>query len=100
MEDPSWMNLFISTRTSDPNELRFSGNYLFKEFPTIAPGQWMTVSIPLAAFKPLDPGEGPMERVTPFQLIFSSTAPDRGLVIDRIWVTPDGPGEVTAKDIE
>jgi ferric-dicitrate binding protein FerR (iron transport regulator) len=100
MENPDWLNLFLVTRTREPQELRFAGNFLFKEFPKIPAGRWHTVTIPLAAFRQLPPGTEPLLKVTPFHVILNSTAPDRGLVIDRIWVTPDGPGEVMIRELD
>ena len=94
MDRPNWINVFLVTRTSDPHDPRFSGNYLFDQFPSVEPGRWQTLTFPLGAFKRLHRNAKPLEESVPFQLIFTSTMPDRGLVIDRIWVTPTGSGQV------
>jgi hypothetical protein len=97
MENPDWINVLLVTRTSNPHNPQHSGNYLFNEVPLAAPGQWQTLSIPLAKFKRIHAGEELLDRVVPYLLTFSAPAPDRGLVIDRVWVTPDGPGSVTVR---
>jgi hypothetical protein len=100
MERPNWINALIVTRTSDPDEPHHSGNYVFKDFPWVEPGQWQTLSIPLAQFERIHRGDVRLEEVVPYKLGFFSGTPDRGLVIDRIWITPDGPGKVELKAIE
>jgi hypothetical protein len=42
----------------------------------------------------------PGERELPFELLFSSKDNDLSLVIDRIWVTPDGPGTFQVRNAE
>jgi hypothetical protein len=49
----------------------------------------------LASFRKLSAGPEKLEHVVPYHVIFNSTEPDRGLIIDRLWITPDGPGEVS-----
>jgi ferric-dicitrate binding protein FerR (iron transport regulator) len=100
MDNPNWVNVLLVTRTSDPHDPRFSGNYLLKEFPSIGAGLWQTLSVPLAHFERIHSGTVPLEEVVPYKLTFFSDAPDRGLVIDRIWVTPDGPNEVVLQKVE
>jgi hypothetical protein len=100
VQNPKWVNVLLVTRTSDPHEPRFSGNYLFKDFPQVAPGQWQTLSVPLARFQRIHRGAVPLAEVVPYKLTFFSDPPDRGLVIDRIWVTRDGPGDVELQDVE
>lgn len=100
MEHPKWLNLLLVTRTSDPHEPHFSGNYFFRDFPWVEPGQWQTLSVPLAQLQRAHRGDVPIEEVIPYKLTFFSDTPDRGLVIDRIWVTPDGPGEVVLQGTE
>lgn len=100
IDNPKWMNVLLVTRTSDPHEPHFSGNYLFRDFPSLTPGRWQTLSIPLAQFQRIHAGDVPVEDVVPYKLTFFSDGKDRGLVIDRIWVTPDGPGEVVLKTLD
>jgi hypothetical protein len=88
------VNVLLVTRTTDPHDPRFSGNYLFKDFPRVTPGQWQTLSIPLSRFQRIHPGAVPLDEVVPYKLTFFSDAVDRGLVIDRMWITTDGSGDV------
>jgi ferric-dicitrate binding protein FerR (iron transport regulator) len=100
MDRPSWLNLFLITRTRDIEDPQFSGNFIFKEFPKLEPGQWVTISIPLQKFRKLHSGPATIDELVPYRVIFNATAPDRGLVIDRMWVTPDGPGEVQIQEVK
>lgn len=99
VENPKWVNVLLVTRTADPHDPRFSGNYLFKDVPRVAAGQWQMVSIPLARFERIHSGVVPLDEVVPYKLTFFSDAVDRGVVIDRMWVTPDGLGEVEVKTL-
>ena len=98
MERPDWLNVFIIVR--EPNG-PFAGNYLFNKpvFRRRA-GQWQTITIPLSEFKKAgsEKGESLPTHLIPFLVLFSSDN-DRGLVIDRIWVTRGGPGAVEFKDL-
>lgn len=96
MQTPRWFNVLLSTRTTDGDPPAFASNYIFDKVPwhTVKPGKWYTLSIPLTKFKRLSPGKQAFVGEVPFQIIFSSEEPDRGLVIDRMWVTRDGRGKV------
>jgi hypothetical protein len=94
------VNVFLVTRTADPNDPRFSSNYLFNQFSKITPGKWETVSIPLSLFQSQNRGAKPLEESVPFKLIFTSTEPNRLLLVDRIWVTRGGSGQVEVRDAE
>ena len=96
---PKWINVFLQTRTADPRDLRFSANYLFNKLPSIPPGRWHTATIPLTEFERLAGGNPALEELVPFKLMINSDT-DRGLVVDRIWVTSDGPGKVEVKALE
>lgn len=100
MERPKWINLLIVTRTSDRHDPHYSGNYLFKDVPWVEAGQWRTLTVPLARFERIHRGDVPIEEVVPYKLGLFSDAPDRGLVVDRIWITADGPGEVVFQEVE
>jgi ferric-dicitrate binding protein FerR (iron transport regulator) len=102
MARPDWLNFFVICRRFEaqgPNSV----NYLFDglTFWRIKAEQWITVSIPLSQFRPLAsvPGE-PFANQTPYKLLLSAQEPDRGLVIDRMWVTRGGPGRVTYTQVE
>ncbi len=100
METTDWLNAFVITRTKDPRDLRFAGNYLFRDFPMITPGRWQSITIPLASFKRIHVGNESIDELVPYNLIITGAGPHCGLVIDRIWITPDGPGEIKLQDVE
>ena len=89
-----WINVFFATRTTAKEEPRYSGNYLLEDFPKNGGGEWETVTIPLKKLQRIHRGDIPLSDVVPFKLMFVSDAPDRGLVIDRVWITADGPGRI------
>jgi ferric-dicitrate binding protein FerR (iron transport regulator) len=116
LDKPDWFQVFLSTRTGSHvgESLRESQSRLGETRPRAAarpkvatyrfknellwwplkPGQWRTASVPLAAFGRVSDfsEQPPAEGELPFELLFSSKENDLSLVIDRIWVTPDGPG--------
>jgi hypothetical protein len=95
---PAWLNVFLCCRTDDADDPRFAGNYLFNDFPRLVPGRWYTASIPLAKFVRQHRGLEPIDRLVPHRLIFVGGEP--GLVIDRVWVTPEGTGEFELTYVE
>lgn len=102
MDQPGWIDIIICTRTVEGDPPAFSSNYIFNDqdwWPE-QPGTWSTVSIPLSEFRRAAGDRVPIEQVVPFSLVFSSPDGDRGLVIDRIWVTRGGPGVIQTKDVE
>ncbi len=99
-EKRGWINVFLVTRTAASDDARFSGNYLVEDFPKTGSGQWETVTIPLDAFKRIHRGSLALTEVVPFKLMFVSDGPDRGLVIDRVWVTADGPGRMVSHRVQ
>lgn len=102
MQNPDWFNILILTKTADADPPLFAGNYIFDEpgwWPH-EPGAWRTVTIPLKKFRPLPPSQASFENAIPIQVLFSSPEEDRGLVIDRIWVTRGGPGNVVVKAVD
>ena len=96
-----WLNVFMHT---DGGNFREARNSMFilqhGRFPG-AVGEWQTASIPFSRFirKEIDPltgelafiGGAPRDGELVFALFFSGS-PGFDLVIDRIWITPDGPG--------
>jgi ferric-dicitrate binding protein FerR (iron transport regulator) len=95
-----WFNVLLVTRTSDPRDPRFSGNYIFNELRGLEQDRWYSATIPLALFNRIHRGEVPVTEVIPFRLSFGSDQSNLHLVIDRMWVTPDGSGEVELKPVE
>lgn len=102
MQRPNWLNVFFSTRGGDETHPTWA-LHNFNEVPywPPRPGEWRTVTIPLSKFRRKRDGvfhdEPPVTGELTYSLSISATEPDRGLVVDRIWVTRGGPGEVTAK---
>jgi hypothetical protein len=93
-----WINVFLITRTSDPRDPRFAGNFLFNDFPKIEADRWHTATVPLAKFEWQHRAAKSLATLVPYKLTF--VAPERGLTIDRVWVTPDGPGEFELKTLD
>ena len=101
--EAKWVNVFVIARGAGPTGAH-AGNYLFTDNEFFAPGRvgkWQTVTIPLAKLRRAgansDAAPGPNE--VPYLVVLSSQG-DRGLVIDRIWVTRGGAGKVEYKAVE
>jgi ferric-dicitrate binding protein FerR (iron transport regulator) len=100
---PQWVNVFVIARSAGPNG-KHVGNYLFNEPEFFAPGRvgkWQTVTIPLGKLRRAGMNDDvvPSPDQVPYLVVFSSQG-DRGLVIDRVWVTRGGPGKVEYRDVE
>ena len=103
-----WLNVFMHT---DGGNFRGARNSMFilqhGQFPGAA-FEWQTASIPFSRFirKEIDPltgelafiGGPPRDEELVFALFFSGS-PGFDLVIDRIWITPDGPGIETIQPV-
>lgn len=104
MDRPNWLNVFFSTRDADSTKPTWA-LHIFNEVPfwKHKPGEWWTLTIPLKEFRRKRDGvfheEPPLVGEVAYSLSLSSTEDDRGLVIDRIWVTRDGPGEVESHPV-
>jgi RNA polymerase sigma factor (sigma-70 family) len=100
MDRPDWINLFLIACCPDGSH---SSNYLFNklDYSPRHSGKWRTVSIPVSRFRRLYlDGVEPWKAEYPNLLIFSSPGADRGLVVDRVWVTRGGPGEVRYQAVD
>jgi ferric-dicitrate binding protein FerR (iron transport regulator) len=93
-----WINVFVITRTADPSDPQHAANFLFNDFPRIEPDRWHTATIPLAKFESLHRAAKSPMKLVPYKV--TVVAPDRGLTIDRIWATADGPGEFEMKPLD
>lgn len=102
MQHPRWFIVLLSTRTVAGDPPAFASNYVHDAIPwhEAKPGTWYTVSIPLRQFRRLSGGKQAFAGEVPFQVLFSSEEPDRGLAIDRVWVTRGGPNRVEIKPVE
>jgi hypothetical protein len=103
MTRPGWVNVFVCARGPDPNGPHV-GNYLFNDdgfYRDLRPGRWRTVSVPLARLRRagMRDDKPPAADEVPYLVLFSSQG-DRGLVIDRVWVTRGGPAVVRYQDVE
>ena len=100
-ERPGFYHVLLGMRDA---EAKSAANFEFQESNRPhQPGQWRTVSIPLAAFKRIPPGPAdtrPFEQRTggppdagsvAYFLLFSTQRGDRGMVIDRIWISREPP---------
>lgn len=106
----NWLNLFIATRSlspTNPQYHRFKNVDLSDNMPRL--GQWRTITIPLTRFQsksnsdrdinPAWTGGSPSTDDVIYSVWVGSPPPDRGLIIDKIWITKEGPGDVVVKDI-
>jgi hypothetical protein len=101
IRESRWINVFVLTRT-DEEPPAFASNYIYDAggWWGDKPGAWHTVTIPLSEFRRLSPGgDGSFTGELPFQIAINSPEGDPGLVIDRIWVTRDGPGAVEVSEV-
>ena len=101
LANPGWFHIFISVRPDDLSQPHF-GTYECKDASwwSIPAGGWRTASVPLAAFGRVPKAD--FKETPTFQprigdvvyvAIFSSYKHDRGLVIDRMWVTRGKPAD-------
>jgi ferric-dicitrate binding protein FerR (iron transport regulator) len=105
LDKPDWFQLFLSTRSTGEGSRPKVATYRFKNerlWWPLTPGQWRTATVPLGSFGRVSDfsEQPPGERELPFELLFSSKENDLSLVIDRIWVTPDGPGTFQVRKAE
>lgn len=104
METPNWLNVFFSARDADATKPSWA-LHIFNEIPfwKQKPGEWRTITIPLSKFRRKRDGvfrqESPKIGDVAYELSISCTEDDRGLVVDRIWITHEGPGIVEAKPV-
>ncbi|MFZ5832509.1 MAG: FecR domain-containing protein, partial [Planctomycetota bacterium] len=102
MERPGWLSIMMGIRSDSPAPAH-AGNFELQDssWSSIEPGQWQTVSIPLTAFRrcvrgmayndcPLDP---PPVGSAAYLFWFTTGESDRGLMIDRIWISRKGDAE-------
>jgi len=98
MSRPNWINMFFLIRTNDLDDPSDMAIFDAGPFSTMQPDQWYNVTVPISALKVKaekrfsDHGPKPSERI--YDIAWTSSGHDRGLVIDRVWVTRGGPGEV------
>jgi hypothetical protein len=101
---PGDMNVFMHTVSSEPGRGRY-GMYLLgaPRFPSRV-GEWQMASIPFSRFVrkvPVPPDNtlefagGPPEAGESITTLLFSSPEEMDFVIDRIWVTPDGPAHET-----
>jgi hypothetical protein len=105
MNDPDRLTLAILTRPTDSTE--GPGRlYLIRCMLHADVGEqpWRTITIPLSSFQRDRDGalvaEPPTRTEAVVALMAGAEGPDRGLVVDRIWVTRGGPGEVRIQEVK
>ena len=101
LEEPQWFHLFISVRPDDLSQPHF-GIYECRDedWRKVPAGQWRTTSVPVAEFRRVPkanfkdtPDFHPRFGDVAYMVIFRTPAKDRGLVIDRVWVTRGEPAD-------
>ena len=102
LDQPGWFNLFVVVRRNDVDDRSRTGNYAHKEAAwwQIPAGEWRTVSVPLTKFHKVvrdrskdAPEIRPQAGDAVNSIWFSTPETDRGLTIDRLWVTRGKPTE-------
>ncbi|MHB8900506.1 MAG: FecR domain-containing protein [Thermoguttaceae bacterium] len=98
MERPGWFHIMMGARSSGFTPLHV-GNYEGQDarWSKVPPGQWQTASIPLASFRKTvrsglageRAGNRPRAGDVAYLLWLNTAGIDRGLVIDRIWISRD-----------
>lgn len=94
MTSPGWYQIFLSVK--DSGTAGTTRRYEAK--PTtrgIIPGQWTVVSVPITEFKGTKgehSGQPPQAGQVCETYFFATQGNDRGISIDRIWVTKGAPG--------
>lgn len=102
METPNWVNVFLITRTKDSADPHFANNFQYViPFGRLQAGRWYSIAIPLSQFARLQGyTDEPLQDLLPFQIVFTSPAPNRGLVVDEIRIDRGAPEAVELKRID
>ena len=101
MDRPGPFGLMLSCRAVDRERKRggnaFFGDALSRKIEGLQPGEWVTVSLPLAEFDRIERGkgkrptrEGDLAGLAAYYVHLSTRTEDRGLAVERIWVTRGG----------
>jgi len=95
-KDPGFFHIIVSARTLGPGKsetMNLFGGERGSLWGGRRRGAWYTVSIPFAQFRIDDAGPDVLPPdLMAYALIVDSQRKDRGLVVDRIWVTRGEPG--------
>ncbi len=102
LERPGWFNLFVVVHDNEADRSG-NGNFVHNEpaWWRIPTGEWRTVSVPLTKFHKAVPGRSKGDKIhvkaggTVNSIWFSTPKKDRGLLIDRLWVTRGDPTVAT-----
>jgi hypothetical protein len=87
VEKPGFFHILVVARTPDPTErtcVVLEGPDLFKDRQA---GQWYTAHVPFSEFRPTEPGKSDRKPLVAFIVAFDSQLVDRGLTVERYWVT-------------
>jgi ferric-dicitrate binding protein FerR (iron transport regulator) len=87
MEKPFYFQVLVAARGADPTQ--FHTVNLEAQPPPMRrqPGVWYTVNLPLAKFRRHERGTSPAGPLIAYVINLDSQQTDRGLTIDRLWVT-------------
>lgn len=101
MDRPGWINIFCMAKTNDATDPMDLFQCNSAPFGLAKPGKWYTMSIPISEWKRNDDVDGrgfvgtsPKPGEIVYVMSWSSARIDRGLTIDRVWVTRDGTGNI------
>jgi len=87
VQPPGWFHVLIETRAYGDPQATSTYAYINPELWQSRPGEWRTVSIPLAEFHRRDAGTAaPTLGRIPTRIVFRAPRDAAGLLIDRIWV--------------
>ena len=106
MSRPDWLNVFSQVRSSN---FETSNLMLCNSAPFMRakPDTWYTMTLPIQKWRrkqkqttEFSDGQPPVAGEVIYGLSISSVGKERGLVVDRIWVTTDGPGKFVMELVE
>ncbi len=104
MDHSSWANIFFIARASDAKTHKTFLHKFTIPFGPGSDGVWWKMTVPLSKFqlKTINGFEDipPTNDELVFGMLFSSPAPDRGLVIDEVAVERGGPGKFVYERLE
>ncbi|HTU17614.1 MAG TPA: FecR family protein [Gemmataceae bacterium] len=94
LEKPGFFQILVVVRSQDPTRhlsVVLENNNLWKHSP---PRQWHTVHAPFRDFSPTRPDVWIEKPLVAFVVVFDSQTVDRGLTIERFWITRGREGAI------
>ena len=96
MERPAWFNVVLVARSAAAASTS-TRTYVYQDdawWQGLEPGEWRTIEMDLGEPLGINPSRGDQnspEGWVCFALVVSSQQHDRGMVVERIWVSGEGP---------